>query len=216
MDFEKKFLFFNDYVLPIPLFFVMIYLWWLRVPDNPEFIAFVVGVPTLYGYIVPGIGTNVLGWWRFQGRWMLGKFHTHHGFMYGPPMSLIFYIILGDSVDLSAFRIFSIVFCLAYVLGFLSSQHDIMAVRNGIITIDNPPARAGLSPEQIVNYYGPACFSWLGALYGGSCAAAWQLMVVGKGGWTVFAWLAPVGLALMVFIPALIYWKLQQQILVDK
>jgi len=41
------------------------------------------GIPVLYAYIVPAVGTNVFRIWEFNTRLRLGRFRPHHGFVFG-------------------------------------------------------------------------------------------------------------------------------------
>jgi hypothetical protein len=54
------------YVLPLPLFVVM-YFVWAAWSDNRVFALYVMLLPLFYGYVAPGIATNLLHKWRFKG-----------------------------------------------------------------------------------------------------------------------------------------------------
>ncbi|MCP5049899.1 MAG: hypothetical protein GY940_22215, partial [bacterium] len=140
----KRFMFFFDYILPFPLFFIMLYLWYIRVDHNFMYAAYVLGLPLVWGYIIPGIGTNVLKLWRFEGKWKIGGYYWHHGFMYAGPVAFIIYATFGEG-PISTSQVVTIILCTASAQGLFSSQHDILAVKAGSLIIDNPPARAGKS-----------------------------------------------------------------------
>lgn len=55
------------YVLPLPLFVVM-YFVWAAWSDNRVFALYVMLLPLFYGYVAPGIATNLLHKWRFKDR----------------------------------------------------------------------------------------------------------------------------------------------------
>jgi len=208
----RKFMFFFDYILPFPLFGIMLYLWYIRVGDL-LFASYVLALPLLWGYIVPGIGTNVLKLWRFEGKWRVGNFYYHHGVMYAGPMALIMYITFGSG-PVSMTRVVTVILCTAGMQGFLSGQHDVYAVKSGHLFIDNPPAREGKSPEEIVNYYNPKYFFLLGGMFGGSCVYAYQKIVIEQvhtGSW--YCLLLVIGLGLMGVIPSvpfLVHMKIKR------
>lgn len=202
MNFLKRFMFFFDYVLPFPLFVLMFYLWYLRAGHNPLFACYVLVLPLLFGYIVPGVGTNILKLWRFTGKWMIGSYYWHHGFIYAGPLALILYITFGCG-PVSTLQAVTIILCNGGMQGLLSFQHDTMAVKVGALIIDNPPAKQGKSAEEIVNYLNTLFFFLLGASYAGACIYAYgrmtqeRVVTVGE-----FAWLLLVGLALIGIVPS--------------
>ena len=155
----------------------------------------------MYGalaYIVPGIGTNVLHLWKFHGPLRIGNYFLHHGFMYAPYLSLVFYIAFAGGTPLSAGNSIRIVLSSAFIQCVLSCHHDYCGVSTGMIEIDSKAARARLSPVEIVTDFGVVSFALVGAGFSGSCLIAYHFIVV-KGDadpWT-FVWLLLAGLALM-------------------
>jgi len=63
------------YVLPLPLFVVM-YFVWAAWSDNRVFALYVMLLPLFYGYVAPGIATNLLHKWRFKGPWVVGSYYA--------------------------------------------------------------------------------------------------------------------------------------------
>lgn len=203
MNFLKKFMFFVDYILPFPLLVIMLYLWYIRVDNNLLFAAYVLVLPLVWGYAVPGIGTNFLKLWRFKGKWLVGNFFLHHGFMFAGPMALLLYVTFGEG-PVSTTQVITIILCTAGMQGLLSSQHDLLAVKAGCLIIDNPPARQGKSPEEIVNYLNPLYFFLLGGSYAAACVYAYHKIVTEQ--WQTageFFRLILVGLGIMSIIPSL-------------
>jgi hypothetical protein len=202
MTFLKRFMLFFDFILPFPLFAAMFYLWYLRVGHNWFFASFVLVLPLVWGYVVPGIGTNILKMWRFEGRWKMGNYHIHHGFMYAGPLALILYCTFGAG-PVSTLQAITIILCTAAAQGFFSSQHDVMAIKAGHLFIDNPPARAGKSAEEIVNYLSPFYFFLLGVTYAAACIYAYNKTFSHH--WHTFEEfiiLLAVGLTLMSVVPS--------------
>ena len=63
------------------------YFAWAAWSRNGTFALFVMLLPLFYGYVVPGIATNILHKWRFKGAWVVGHYYVHHGFLYAANMS---------------------------------------------------------------------------------------------------------------------------------
>ncbi len=123
------------------------------------------GVPLVFGYVLPGIGTNVLKKWRFNGHWLVGDYFIHHGFIYSSTMGMALYLS-AYPVWNPNWSVLVVALRSASVVGFVAWWHDLLAVRNGMVEIYNPPWKRGEGPEAIVSYYAPICFSILGAAYG--------------------------------------------------
>ena len=86
------------YVLPLPLTVAM-YFAWMAWSHNRAFTWYVLLLPLVYGYVVPGIATNLLHKWRFKGAWVVGQYYAHHGFLYVANMSpLLLLTFLGPRV----------------------------------------------------------------------------------------------------------------------
>src|ERR1035438_9634008 len=98
---KRAYLYLIDFVLPLPMTALMFVLWRLRT-GNAIFAAYTLALGVLFGYIFPGIGTNVLHLWKFNGPLRIGNYFLHHGFMYAPYLSLVFYIAFAEGTPLSA------------------------------------------------------------------------------------------------------------------
>jgi hypothetical protein len=194
---KRAYLYLIDFVLPLPMTAVMFVLWRSRT-GNAMFAAYVLTLGVLFGYIFPCIGTNVLHLWKFNGPLRVGNYFLHHGFMYAPYLSLVFYVAFSEGVPLTAGNRLRIVLCSAFVQCVLSCHHDYCGVSTGMIEINSAAARARRSPVEIVTDFGVVSFALLGAGFSGSCLIAYHFIVV-KGNadsWT-FALLIAMGLALM-------------------
>ena len=66
MRLEKAFLFWGNYIYPFIAFPLLTWLWYRE--TGPYFATLVMGLPVVYGYVIPGIGTNILKKWHFRGR----------------------------------------------------------------------------------------------------------------------------------------------------
>jgi hypothetical protein len=201
------------YVLPIPLSVAMYYIWafW---SGSQLFAAYVILLPLIYGYVAPGIATNVLRKWRFRGPWVVGRFYVHHGFMYCANMApLLFIAWLGTQREpLSAATAVRILICAGALHGFVQSWHDLLIVRHGMVEINNRPTREGRSAEEIVAHYGPLCFFLIGLTYAAGSLLAFQALVI-QGDtqpWTLF-WLSASGLGLMLTLPTIAYRMIESR-----
>ena len=62
------------------------WLWWWW-SGSVAFTAYVTLLAIAFGYVVPGIGTNVLKRWRFHGPLRMGNYYVHHGFIWAANLS---------------------------------------------------------------------------------------------------------------------------------
>jgi hypothetical protein len=200
------------YALPLPLFLAM-YFAWAEWSANRTFAIYVMALPLFYGYVAPGIATNLLRKWRFKGPWVVGSYYAHHGFMYAANMSpLLLLSFLGTPVEpLSLGTIIRVLLCTGAVHGFVLWIHDILMVRHKMVEIYNRPASEGRSPEEIVTYYAPLCFFLIGLTYAAAALLAFQTFVVhARTGMVSIVWVALVGVILMFSIPSLAYRALEK------
>jgi hypothetical protein len=194
MNLEKVFLFLYGKVYPFIGFPLMAWLWYQKY--GVAFSALVMGLPLLFGYIVPGIGTNVLKMWRFRDSWVIGDYYIHHGFIYASGMSLALYICFFPNQDGSVWAVLGNLVRTAALIGFVGWWHDLIAIRQGVLEIHNRPWREGAAPEVIVTQYAPLCFSLIGTAYTGVAVWGYEALVR-QGNMNALWWLIPVGLGLM-------------------
>ena len=195
------------YVLPLPLSAAM-YFVWAAWSGNRIFACYVMLLPLVYGYVAPGIATNLLRKWRFKGPWLVGNFYAHHGFMYSANMTpLLFVAFLGTPHEpVSAATATRILLCTGALHGFVLWVHDILIVRHDMVEIYNRPASQGRSPEEIVTHYAPLCFFLIGLTYAASSLLAFQTIVIhGDTKTMALFWLSVAGIGLMLAIPSIAY-----------
>jgi len=108
------------YVLPLPMSLAM-YFVWAAWSGNRIFACYVMLLPLVYGYVAPGIATNLLRKWRFKGPWLVGNYYAHHGFMYSANMTpLLFVAFLGTPHEtVSAATATRILLCTGALHGFV-------------------------------------------------------------------------------------------------
>lgn len=166
---ERAYLLLVDFVLPLPLTALMYYLWQQRT-GNALFAAYVLTLGVVYGYVYPGIGTNLLRLWKFNGPLRIGNFHIHHGFMYAPYLALVFYVAFAPGTPLTLEHIVRTILCSAFIQIVISCHHNVWGVKTGMIEINNTPTKLGKSPLEIVMHYGVVGFGLIGASFAGSCS----------------------------------------------
>lgn len=161
-----------DFILPIPLTILMVYLWFLRT-SSWSLTLYILLLPLLFGYSMPGIGTNLLHMWEFTWKiFRIGKYYLHHGFMYAPYFAMALYATMGNHADFSWQHVCSVMISNAAVQCFLTTWHDYWAVQAGLIIIHNKPAKEGKSPAEIIMDYGPIGYALFGATYAAACILA--------------------------------------------
>lgn len=194
---ERRYIILIDFILPLPLTVVMWYAWYLRT-QSIYFASYVMLLGICFGYIIPGIGTNVLHLWRFTGPFRIGNYFIHHGFMYAPYFALVLYVMFGEWHLLTAWQAVAIIAGTGFVQSLLSSHHDLCGVKTGMIKINNRPARQGKSALEVICDWDPIGFLLFGASYAASCLYAYKLFVIdGKTNPGTLALLVASGVAFM-------------------
>jgi hypothetical protein len=167
--------------------------------SNWSFSLYVILLPLLFGYIIPGIGTNILKLWAFKWKFMrMGNYFIHHGFMYAPYFALSLYLTFGNTGEISFIQAATIVISNSFLQCFLSTLHDYMGLKSGMIEIYNRPYREGKSAAEIVFDYMPVGYVLLGCTYAVSCLVAyWYISNTVTISFSAFLLLIISGLAIM-------------------
>lgn len=208
MQFEKQILFVYNYIYPFLGFPLLVWLWYREAGLALTILA--MGLPLVFGYLVPGIGTNFLKKWRFKGHWLLGDYFAHHGFIYASTMGLALYVGFFPTLAHEPGLVWGNMARTAALIGFGGWWHDLLAVRHGMIEIYNGPWKRGAVPEVIVAHYAPICFSVLGAAYAGIVTLSYPWLA-SPGGANHLGWLFPVGLTVMSVAVSLPYLWLENR-----
>jgi len=201
------------YLLPIPITLGMAYLW-QRWSGSTTFAWYVTLLAVLYGYIVPGIGTNIMKKWRFHGPGRVGNYYIHHGFIWAANLSpALFLCFLGTPEGpLSYGTILRVLLATGAVHAFKGWVYDIALLRYGFTEITSVPRLKGKSPEEIAGHYAPVCFFLIGLTYGLGALAAYHFFVVQHRAdvWShVWAW--AIGGVAMVAVPSLAYGVIERR-----
>ena len=161
----KRLLSLYPYIAPVILAPLSFWLWQREYQGDLKLVTLAWGLPILWAYIVPGIGTNVMKVWEFDTRLRLGRFRPHHGFVFGSATAMLAWLVhaspahtLGDALRLA--------FVLASVLGFWNLLYDVKALEVGILRVYNEPWAQGQSEPAVAMDYAPWFFAGFGAVYG--------------------------------------------------
>lgn len=154
-----------QYAAPVVLTPLSLWLWLSTCQGEPGCVLMAWGLPILYAYLVPGIGTNVLKVWEFDVRWRLGRFRPHHGFVFGSATATLAWLChTGAAQDLA--DVAQLGFVMAGVLGFWNILYDVKALETGILRVYTQPWADGKGPEAVALDYAPWFFGGFGAIYG--------------------------------------------------
>jgi hypothetical protein len=162
-----------QYLAPALLTPLCAWFWWRHYGGNVELIGIALLVPILHAYIVPGIGTNVLGVWEFDVRIRVGRFRPHHGFVFGSSTSLLVLLISGTPDrdpalgDMALFGVET-----AALLGVVNWIYDWAAIHAGILKVYNQPWADRLGPAAITSDYAFWFFGGFGLVFGFGLKAA--------------------------------------------
>lgn len=171
-----------QYLAPAILVPLSYWLWFLRTGSDHATTLLIWSPPILFAYVIPGIGTNVLGVWEFTIRLRLGRFRPHHGFVFGSATSMLTWLCLPAPTDpLGWSEVLRAGLVLGSVLGFWNWLYDLAAVECGFIIVYNHPYAAGQGAAAIATDYAPAIFGGFGLCYGASLRIAeWLLLQLGQ------------------------------------
>jgi hypothetical protein len=204
--FDKYFLFIVDVALPLPLYFLMLFLWYRKVEGNILFVVYISLLPTILGYVVPYVGINIFKMWKFNSRFLVKNMYIHHGFLISPYNMLIFYLVFMLYTGYQIINYTIAVIFSAISTGIISTYHDYVAIKRGKIVLCNQPAREGKSTGEIISYFSYIGFAIIGGMYALSCCMAYYIFVdKAVRGALSFTLLFGLGFILTGFVPALLY-----------
>lgn len=168
-----------QYAVPLVLFPVSYLLWLGRFDGNHKLVLLALSLPVVFAYVVPGIGTNLLGLWEINTRFRLGKFRPHHGFVFGTATSLFALICVPPVVSSNLLEVVRSGFVLGSVLAFWNWLYDIYAIKSGFILVYTRKSQQNLGAEAIATDYAPVLFGVFGMCYGATIRlfeqVLWQL-----------------------------------------
>jgi hypothetical protein len=162
---QKHFMNFWIYVYPFPALYFFFQHW--TGVHGGDFAWFLILVPVLYGYIMPGIAVNVLKKWKFNTPFRIGNYYAHHGFKISGNMNTSFFLVSFATVlhPLNWAQIATLTIACGCVQGFLVWYHDTLLIKLGKLELSNVLVTAKMSPEEKAYSYAPECFFVLGASF---------------------------------------------------
>ena len=164
-------LFASTYAFPAVMF---PFLAWRFAADGGWAFALVtLGVPLVFGYVMPLLGVSGLRRWRFASGPRVGGIYVHHGFIYASKLAFVLWLgllVAPGSLGEAA----AVVLLCAGSVAFGGWWHDVHAVRAGRIVL---PDADGANPDAAVTRFAPV-FWTLGATYAAFGLVAHRLLVV--------------------------------------
>lgn len=193
--FRNAMLFGSTYLFPAVGFPLVTYAWWRTSGGLWSFVAVVMGVPVVFGYLMPGIMTHVVKRWRFTTGPRVGSYYVHHGFIYGSKLALVLFLVVRSVATVtSALDVASVVLVTGAATAFGGWFHDVNAVRAGKIAIDGGP--------DALATFAPASYFAMGATYAGVVLAAHRILALDS---HALAWVFPTALAVLCVVPSLVF-----------
>lgn len=209
----RKWMWIQVYVLPVPVTLAMAWLWrWWS--GSAAFAGYVTLLAVFFGYLVPGIGTNLMKKWRFFGPGLVGNYYVHHGFIWaanlGPALFLSF---LGTPREALGWgTVLRVLLATGAIHAYKGWGYDIALLRHGFTEVTSVPRLRGKSPEEVAGHYAPVCFFLIGMTYALGALVAYHEFVVQHGsgiGSHVRAW--AIGATAMVAVPSLAYGIIERR-----
>ena len=158
---------------PLVLMPIAVLAWWRHYEGNAQLTALAVILPVLHAYIVPGIGTNVLGMWAFNARLKVGKFRPQHGFVFGSATALLTLLVIGSPDPHAGLREAFFAGCAgAALLLAVNWSYDALAIRHEVLEVYNQPWADGAGAWAIAGDYVVWFFGLFGLIYVGGLKLA--------------------------------------------
>lgn len=156
-----------QYLVPILLFPLCYWLWLIRYDYDHRLTLFMLSLPIVFSYVIPGLGTNWLHLWEFNTRWRLGRFRPQHGFLFGTATSLFALMCLRFPPEaFDWFEVLRAAFIMGSVLAFWNWLYDVYALRVGFLKVYNRAFAENRGPDAIATEYCPLFFGLFGLCYG--------------------------------------------------
>jgi hypothetical protein len=187
-------LFASTYLFPLAGFPLVTYAWW-RTSGSWPFVAMVMGLPVVFGYIMPGVATHFVKRWRFTSGPRVGSYYVHHGFVYGSKLAFVLLLAVRSPATVqSALDMIAVVLVSGAATAFGGWWHDVNAVRAGKIEVDG-------GAEALASF-APASYFAMGATYAGVVLAAHRVLTRAPG---ALPWIFAVGLLVLCVLPTIVF-----------
>jgi hypothetical protein len=188
-------LFISTYLFPAIGFPLLSYLWWRSSGGSWPFVLVVMGIPLVFGYLMPGIATQYVKRWRFTSGPRVGAYYVHHGFVYASKLALVLFLVVRSLAAVrSAFDVAAIVVVAGAATAFGGWLHDVHAIAAGKIEVDGG--------VDALHRFAPASYFAMGATYAGVVILAYRLLADDP---AAIAWVFPAGLAILCVVPTVVF-----------
>ncbi|HET9369799.1 MAG TPA: hypothetical protein VFO19_06110 [Vicinamibacterales bacterium] len=192
---REALLFFSTYLFPIVGFPLVSYAWWRTSGGSWPLTIVVMGVPVIFGYLMPAVATHVVKRWRFTSGPRLGSYYVHHGFIYASKLAFVLLLVVRSLDEIaSAFDAAAVVVIAGAATAFGGWFHDAQALRAGKIEM----AGGG----ETLSTFAPQSYFAMGATYAGVTLAASRILSASP---EAVAWVFPASLILMCVIPTAVF-----------
>jgi hypothetical protein len=159
------------------------------------FVLLVMGVPVLFGYVMPWVATSVVKRWRFTSGPRMGSYYVHHGFIYGSKLAFALLLVVRSIGSITtAFDAIAVVLVSGAAVAFGGCVHDMRAVRAGKIEVDG-----GI--DALWRFAPPSYFT-MGATYAAVVLAAYRELAANP---AAFAWVFPAAFVVLCTVPTLVF-----------
>ncbi|RJX18067.1 MAG: hypothetical protein C4575_11315 [Desulforudis sp.] len=204
--FQRIFLDILIFWLPVPVTLIMTNIWW-RETKSLMITSTAVGLPLLYGYVIPGIGINILQNWRFTNGVRIGGMYLHHGFMYASKMSFFGFIPLLLSIasvhDSDGYIYWVIISTTLYAS--TAWLQDYLSHKFGYVVFHEKRGKDSKVKENASLRYAPICFPIIGSIYSISLVAACKIYLFDVFPQTSFVGFFVLSFLAMATIPSIAY-----------
>ena len=195
---------------PLILLPTSYYLWLRWLDYDHQLVLFVLSMPILYAYIIPGLAANWLKLSEYKTRWRLGRFRPHNGFVFGSAISLLALLVVDTlPITLGAFELIRTALATGSIMAFWIWLYDIYAIKMGFLVVYNQPHYQNLGAVAIATDYAPVIFFTFGACYGLAIHIS-QYYLLELGRWDLYWPLLIVCNLVLLTVPVLAYvlWSL--------
>ncbi|SRR6266542_5056541 len=190
----EPFLFASTYVFPAVAFPLVTYAW-RSSGASWAFVALVMCVPVLFGYLMPWVATSVVKRWHFTSGPRVGSYYVHHGFIYGSKLAFALLLVVRSIGSIvTAFDIAAVILVSGAATAFGGCLHDMTAVRAGKIEVDG-----GI--DALWRFAPPSYFA-MGATYAAVSLGAHRALADGA---AAFFWAFPVAFVILCTVPSLVF-----------
>jgi hypothetical protein len=188
-------LFVSTFLFPVVGFPLIAYAWWRMSGGSWAFAATVMGLPVVFGYLMPGIAVHVTKRWRFTSGPRVGSYYVHHGFVYGAKLAFVLLLVVRSlsTVD-SVWSVTAVIVVTGAATAFGGWFHDVHAVRAGRIEVDG-------GVDALASFAPPSYFA-MGATYAAVALASYSVLVRDA---TSVIWVFPIGLVVLCVVPTVVF-----------